>query len=119
MLGVGPVRLDLAEQRLLEEPHLTDVGVLAGLALGVDHDEAGLLGDVVQPRPVLAGHAGARVGGGASVLVIKDKASLNKRLGEMFTAKPLADLGKSNGKCPPAPPGFKQLPPAATATPKP
>jgi hypothetical protein len=28
----------------------------------------------------------------------------------MFAAKPLADLGKSNGKCPPAPPGFKPYP---------
>ncbi len=93
----------------------TDLGVLDvlrlarfGLALdGKNVTGASLAPDVIVPY---------KTKGGASVLVIKDKASLNKRLGEMFTAKPLADLGKSNGKCPPAPPGFKPHP---TPTPKP
>jgi polyisoprenyl-teichoic acid--peptidoglycan teichoic acid transferase len=96
----------------------TDLGVLDVLRLarfGLELDASKITGaalapDVIKPYTTK---------GGAAVLVIKDKASLNKRLGEMFTAKPLADLGKSNGKCPAAPPGFKPLPPAATATPKP
>lgn len=91
----------------------TDLSVLDVLRLarfGLELDAARVTGaslapDVIKPYTTK---------GGAAVLVIKDKASLNKRLGEMFTAKPLADLGKSNGKCPPAPPGFKPLP-----TPKP
>jgi hypothetical protein len=57
--------------------------------------------------------------GGASVLLIKDQASLDKRLGEMFTAKPLADLGQTAGKCPPPPPGFKAPPVAPTLVPAP
>jgi LCP family protein required for cell wall assembly len=55
--------------------------------------------------------------GGASVLVIKDKESLNKRLGEVFTSRPLAELGKTNGKCPAPPPGFKAPTPAPTSAP--
>jgi LCP family protein required for cell wall assembly len=43
---------------------------------------------------------------GASVSVIKDQASLNKRLDEMFAGKPLSDLGRVTGKCPAPPPGF-------------
>jgi LCP family protein required for cell wall assembly len=96
----------------------TDLGVfdvlrLARFGLELDATKvtgASLAPDVIKPYTTK---------GGAAVLVIKDKASLNKRLGEMFTAKPLADLGKSNGKCPPAPPGFKQLPPAPAPGPKP
>jgi LCP family protein required for cell wall assembly len=91
----------------------TDLSVLDVLRLarfGLELDAtkvtgAALAPDVIKPYTTK---------GGAAVLVIKDKASLNKRLGEMFTAKPLADLGKADGKCPPAPPGFKPLP-----TPKP
>ena len=55
--------------------------------------------------------------GGASVLVIKDQASLNKRLNELFTAKPLADLGKTSGKCPAPPPGFEAPKPVPSAAP--
>ena len=90
-----------------------DVLRLARFGLSLDSTKvtgAALAPDVIKPY---------KTKGGASVLVIKDQASLKKRLGEMFTAKPLADLGKTNGKCPPAPSGFKQLPPAPTATPKP
>lgn len=48
-----------------------------------------------------------RTSGGAAVLIIKDPASLAIRLEEMFTSRPLAELGKSaSGKCPPPPPGF-------------
>lgn len=91
----------------------TDLGVLdvlrlARFGLGLDATKvtgAALAPDVIKPFTTK---------GGAAVLVIKDKASLNKRLGEMFTARPLAELGKSAGKCPAAPPGFKPLP-----TPKP
>jgi LCP family protein required for cell wall assembly len=67
--------------------------------------------------------------GGAAVLAIKDRATLFARLEEMFSSKPLADLGKSeSGKCPPPPPGFaKQVstpipgitPACATTTPTP
>ena len=55
--------------------------------------------------------------GGASVLVIKDHESLNRRLGELFTARPLADLGSTRGKCPPPPPGFALPQPAPTIAP--
>jgi hypothetical protein len=65
--------------------------------------------------------------GGAAVLAIKDRATLFARLEEMFSSKPLAELGKNaSGKCPPPPPGFakpvtpptpKDLPAVATVTP--
>ena len=87
----------------------TDLSVLDALRLarfGLELDAtevtgASLAPDVTKPH---------RTKGGAQVLVIKDKASLNKRLGEMFTARPLAELGKVEGECPPAPRGFKPLP---------
>jgi LCP family protein required for cell wall assembly len=50
---------------------------------------------------------GYRTSGGASALAIKDPATLQARLADMFSSRTLADLGKSaTGKCPPAPPGF-------------
>ena len=42
---------------------------------------------------------------------------LERKLGEMFTSRPLAELGKTNGKCPPPPPGFTV--PAARPTARP
>jgi polyisoprenyl-teichoic acid--peptidoglycan teichoic acid transferase len=94
----------------------TDLSVLDVLRLvrfGLTLDSAKVTGaslapDVVKPY---------RTSGGASVLVIKDKASLNQRLGEMFTSRPLAELGKSNGKCPAPPPGFTVPAPRPTAKP--
>jgi LCP family protein required for cell wall assembly len=94
----------------------TDLSVLDALRLarfGLALDPkkvtgASLAPDVIQPF---------RTKGGAAVLVIKDKASLNRRLGEMFTSRPLADLGKTNGKCPAPPPGFKAPAPRPTAKP--
>jgi LCP family protein required for cell wall assembly len=79
-----------------------------GLTLDPQKVTGASLSDVIKPY---------RTKGGASVLVIKDKASLNRRLGEMFTSRPLAELGKTNGKCPAPPPGFKV--PAPRPTPKP
>ena len=67
--------------------------------------------------------------GGAAVLVIKDPPALAARLAEMFSSRPLSELGKNeSGKCPPAPPGFAKpvstpvpeiTPAAATSTPAP
>jgi LCP family protein required for cell wall assembly len=93
----------------------TDLSVLDVLRLarfGLALDSKNVTGASLAPDVI----APYKTKGGAAVLVIKDKASLNKRLGEMFTAKPLAELGKSAGKCPPAPAGFKPYP---TPTPKP
>lgn len=81
--------------------NVIDVLRLARFGLNLDASKvtgAALAPDVIKPYTTK---------GGAAVLVIKDKASLDKRLSEMFTAKPLADLGKTNGKCPAAPAGFK------------
>jgi len=58
--------------------------------------------------------------GGGAVLVVKDKAALQKKLAGLFTSQPIADLGKKQGpKCPPPPPGFPNLNPTPepTATP--
>jgi hypothetical protein len=44
---------------------------------------------------------------GASVLVITDKASLQQRVAEMFSGKPLSGLGKVTGECPTPPSGFE------------
>ncbi len=50
--------------------------------------------------------------GGASVLVVKDPATLAARLAGMFSSKPLSELGKNEtGRCPPPPPGFSSLNP--------
>jgi polyisoprenyl-teichoic acid--peptidoglycan teichoic acid transferase len=60
--------------------------------------------------------------GGGSVLVVKDRAALEKKLAGLFGAQPISDLGKKQGpKCPPAPAGFKDLnpTPAPTAPPPP
>ncbi len=54
--------------------------------------------------------------GGAAVLVIKDAATLATRLDEIFSSRPLAELGKhESGKCPPPPPGFAR--PVSTPVP--
>jgi hypothetical protein len=54
------------------------------------------------------------------VLVVKDQATLQKKLAGLFSSQSLADLGKKQGpKCPPPPAGFPNLNPTAapTATP--
>jgi anionic cell wall polymer biosynthesis LytR-Cps2A-Psr (LCP) family protein len=59
--------------------------------------------------------------GGGSVLVVKDQATLEKKLAGLFASQSIAELGKKQGpKCPPAPPGFKNLNPTPepTATPE-
>ncbi len=91
--------------------NVLDVLRLARFGLGLDATKvtgAALAPDAIKPY---------RTKGGAAVYVIKDQASLKKRLGEMFSSKPLADLGKVNGKCPAPPPGFTV--PAPRPTPKP
>ncbi len=88
-----------------------DVLRLARFGLELDASKvtgAALAPDVIKPY---------KTKGGAAVLVIKDQASLKQRLGEIFTARPLADQGKTNGKCPPPPPGFTVPVPRATAQP--
>lgn len=58
---------------------------------------------------------------GGSVLVVKDRAALEKKLGGLFASASIADLGKKQGpKCPPVPPGFPDLNPTpeTTATPQ-
>ncbi|MGE5602276.1 MAG: LCP family protein, partial [Nitrososphaerales archaeon] len=90
---------------------LFDVLRLARFGLALDSTKVtgtSLAPDVVKPY---------KTSGGASVLVIKDKASLIQRLGEMFTSRPLADLGKTNGKCPAPPPGFTVPAPRPTTKP--
>jgi LCP family protein required for cell wall assembly len=60
--------------------------------------------------------------GGASVLTIKDAATLQKRLDTLFAGKSLSELGQSqagSGACPPPPPGFPELRPKVTPTAKP
>ena len=79
-----------------------------GLALDSSKVTGASMADIVQPY---------RTKGGASVLIIKDKASLNRKLGEVFSSRPLAELGRTNGKCPPRPSGFAS--PAPRPTPKP
>jgi polyisoprenyl-teichoic acid--peptidoglycan teichoic acid transferase len=94
----------------------TDLNVLDVLKLarfGLELDSTKVTGSALAPDAIKP----YRTSGGASVYVIKDKASLNKKLGEMFTAKPLADLGKSNGKCPAPPAGFRVPKPVPTAKP--
>ncbi len=94
----------------------TDLGVLDVLRLarfGLQLDSTKVTGTALAPDVIKP----YRTKGGASVLVIKDQASLKQRLGEIFTAKPLADLGKTTGKCPAPPPGFTV--PAARPTAKP
>ena len=93
----------------------TDLGILDvlrlvrfGLALDSTKITGASMSDVVQPY---------RTKGGASVLIVKDRASLNRKLGEMFTSRPLAELGKTNGKCPAPPAGFTV--PAARPTVRP
>jgi LCP family protein required for cell wall assembly len=55
--------------------------------------------------------------GGGSVLIVKDQAALQKKLAGLFAAQPISDLGKKVGpKCPPAPPGFKDLNPTPEPT---
>jgi hypothetical protein len=54
-------------------------------------------------------------GGGAYVLLIKDKAKLKERLGKLFDGPPLAEMGKSKpGECPPPPAGAPTLTPTPT-----
>jgi LCP family protein required for cell wall assembly len=59
--------------------------------------------------------------GGGAVLRLKDPALLQDRLANLFTAKPLSELGKNiPGGCPPAPKGMKAWPtltPTVTMTP--
>lgn len=89
-----------------------DVLRVARFGLGLDAAKvtgASLAPDVIKPYTTK---------GGAAVLVIKDQASLKKRLGEMFTAQPLAELGATNGKCPAPPPGFSVPAARSTAAPK-
>jgi anionic cell wall polymer biosynthesis LytR-Cps2A-Psr (LCP) family protein len=84
----------------------TDLGVvdvirLVRFGLSLEQHEAtgaAMDQDVVKPYETSSG---------ASVWVIKDRASLDKRLAEMFAGQPLSDLGRVAGKCPAAPPGFK------------
>jgi LCP family protein required for cell wall assembly len=55
--------------------------------------------------------------GGGSVLVVKDRAALEKKLAGLFAGQPISDLGKKQGpKCPPAPAGFKDLNPTPEPT---
>ncbi len=88
--------------------------VLGLVRFGLTLDSTKVTGAALAPDVAV----GKILKNGASVLVIKDQQGLNKRLGEMFNAKPLADLGKSGslpgGKCPAPPPGFKV--PAAAPT---
>ncbi len=91
--------------------NVLDVIGLSRLALSLEPGNvhgAALDQDVIKPLVTK---------GGASVLVIKDQESLNKRLGELFTARPLVDLRKTKGKCPAPPPGFRVPQPAPTTAP--
>ncbi|OQA47350.1 MAG: Regulatory protein MsrR [Chloroflexi bacterium ADurb.Bin325] len=80
---------------------LLDVVGLARLGLGLKAEDvhgAALDRDVVEPFVTK---------GGASVLRFKDQMALRKRLSELFDARPLSALGRSDPTaCPPKPPGF-------------
>lgn len=94
----------------------TDLSVLDVLRLvrfGLELDSTKVTGTALAPDVIKP----YTTKGGASVLVIKDQASLKKRLGEMFSSRPLADLGKTSGKCPPPPPGFTVPAPRPTKQP--
>jgi hypothetical protein len=119
--GAAPAAADLGNPQAGEKPghcaqnspalgalsgtFSTDLGVLDVIRLvrfGLSQDARKLTGaaldqDVIKPY---------KTSSGASVLVIKDKASLQQRLAEMFSGKPLSDLGKVTGECPTPPPGF-------------
>jgi hypothetical protein len=84
----------------------TDLGLLDVIRLakfGLELEPEDLHGTALD-RDVVVQHV---TGGGASVLIFKDQTALRKRLSEVFTSQPLADLGKAEvGECPPAPAGF-------------
>jgi LCP family protein required for cell wall assembly len=94
----------------------SDLGILDVLRLvrfGLLLDASNVTGAALAPDVVVP----YTTKGGAAVLVIKDRTSLNRRLGEVFTAKPLAQLGKGSGQCPTPPAGFRVPQPRPTATP--
>jgi polyisoprenyl-teichoic acid--peptidoglycan teichoic acid transferase len=105
----------------LQDTFKTDLGPLdiARLAaLGMEMDPRNVHGTVLDQEVM----APWTTPGGGSVLVVKDPAVLQTKLAGLFAAQPISELGKKQGpKCPPAPPGFKDLNPTPepTATPPP
>lgn len=103
--------------------NLLDVIGLAGFGLELQPEN---VHGTALDRDVVKSYVTPR---GASVLVIKDPATLRARLAGMFSSKPLSDLGRSEtGKCPPPPRGFSSpnpspgppvAPSATPATPAP
>jgi LCP family protein required for cell wall assembly len=100
--------------KALADTFTTDLGLLdviklarLGATLQPDKAHGLVLGtDVIEPYIT---------GGGAYVLLIKDKAKLKERLGKLFDGPPLAEMGKSKpGECPPPPAGAPTLTPTPT-----
>jgi LCP family protein required for cell wall assembly len=99
----------------LQDTFKTDLGLLdivRLVGLGMEMEPQNVHGTVLDQEVM----APWTTPGGGSVLIVKDRDALQKKLAGLFTAPSISDLGKKQGpKCPPAPSGFKDLNP----TPKP
>lgn len=91
---------------------LLDVIKLARLGVGLQSEQ---IHGLVLDQEVVQNYT---TPGGGAVLVIKDPDLLRKKLANLFGSKPISELGKAQGKCPPAPAPLPLLPSATpTSTP--